>query len=401
MQLSDMDNQLSELLRGSVDVAERTELKNRLKRSAESKIPLVVKAGFDPTAPDLHLGHTVLLNKLHQFQKFGHRIIFVVGDFTALIGDPTGKSGLRPPLSEDLIKQNAETYTQQAYKILDPDKTEVRYNSSWLGILSSNDIIKLMTSMTVSRMLERDDFKRRFKSEKAIYLHEMLYPLLQGYDSVAIKADIELGGTDQLFNLLVGRSLQKLHNQKPQIVMTLPLLEGTDGKNKMSKSLGNYIGITEDPNTQFGKTMSIPDEIMWRYFTLVSSFDGNRISELKSDVANNKIGMKEAKETLAYDIVERFWGKDKAHDAKLYFNQLFSKGQVPENIEQIDIKFDADLELATLLRDVGLTKSRSEAKRKIREGAVRIDGNKIELLPKSAQTIVIKLGKKIIKVNFV
>ena len=401
MQLSDMDNQLSELLRGSVDVAERTELKNRLKRSAESKIPLVVKAGFDPTAPDLHLGHTVLLNKLHQFQKFGHRIIFVVGDFTALIGDPTGKSGLRPPLSEDLIKQNAETYTQQAYKILDPDKTEVRYNSSWLGILSSNDIIKLMTSMTVSRMLERDDFKRRFKSEKAIYLHEMLYPLLQGYDSVAIKADIELGGTDQLFNLLVGRSLQKLHNQKPQIVMTLPLLEGTDGKNKMSKSLGNYIGITEDPNTQFGKTMSIPDEIMWRYFTLVSSFDGNRISELKSDVANNKIGMKEAKETLAYDIVERFWGKDKAHDAKLYFNQLFSKGQVPENIEQIDVKFDADLELATLLRDVGLTKSRSEAKRKIREGAVRIDGNKIELLPKSAQTIVIKLGKKIIKVNFV
>ncbi|HDH10445.1 MAG TPA: tyrosine--tRNA ligase, partial [Deltaproteobacteria bacterium] len=322
MQLSDMDNQLSELLRGSVDVAERTELKNRLKRSAESKIPLIVKAGFDPTAPDLHLGHTVLLNKLHQFQKFGHRIIFVVGDFTALIGDPTGKSGLRPPLSEDLIKQNAETYTQQAYKILDPDKTEVRYNSSWLGILSSNDIIKLMTSMTVSRMLERDDFKRRFKSEKAIYLHEMLYPLLQGYDSVAIKADIELGGTDQLFNLLVGRSLQKLHNQKPQIVMTLPLLEGTDGKNKMSKSLGNYIGITEDPNTQFGKTMSIPDEIMWRYFTLVSSFDGNRISELKSDVANNKIGMKEAKETLAYDIVERFWGKDKAHDAKLYFNQL-------------------------------------------------------------------------------
>ncbi len=401
MQLSDMDNQLSELLRGSVDVAERTELKNRLKRSAESKIPLIVKAGFDPTAPDLHLGHTVLLNKLHQFQKFGHRIIFVVGDFTALIGDPTGKSGLRPPLSEDLIKQNAETYTQQAYKILDPDKTEVRYNSSWLGILSSNDIIKLMTSMTVSRMLERDDFKRRFKSEKAIYLHEMLYPLLQGYDSVAIKADIELGGTDQLFNLLVGRSLQKLHNQKPQIVMTLPLLEGTDGKNKMSKSLGNYIGITEDPNTQFGKTMSIPDEIMWRYFTLVSSFDGNRISELKSDVANNKIGMKEAKETLAYDIVERFWGKDKAHDAKLYFNQLFSKGQVPENIEQIDVKFDADLELATLLRDVGLTKSRSEAKRKIREGAVRIDGNKIELLPKSAQTIVIKLGKKIIKVNFV
>lgn len=401
MQLSDTDNQLSELLRGSVDVVERTELKNRLKRSAESKIPLVVKAGFDPTAPDLHLGHTVLLNKLHQFQKFGHRVIFVVGDFTALIGDPTGKSGLRPPLSEDLIKQNAETYTQQAYKILDPNKTEIRYNSSWLGILSSNDIIKLMTSMTVSRMLERDDFKRRFKSEKAIYLHEMLYPLLQGYDSVAIKADIELGGTDQLFNLLVGRSLQKLHNQKPQIVMTLPLLEGTDGKNKMSKSLGNYIGITEDPNTQFGKTMSIPDEIMWRYFTLVSSFDGNRISKLKSDVANDKIGMKEAKETLASDIVERFWGKNKAHDAKLYFNQLFSKGQIPENIEQINIKFDADLELATLLRDVGLAKSRSEAKRKIREGAVRIDGNKIELLPKSAQTIVIKLGKKIIKVNFV
>ncbi|NOZ84595.1 MAG: tyrosine--tRNA ligase [Epsilonproteobacteria bacterium] len=399
--MSDTDNQLSELLRGSVDVVERAELENRLKRSAESKIPLVVKAGFDPTAPDLHLGHTVLLNKLHQFQKFGHRVIFVVGDFTARIGDPTGKSGLRPPLSEDLIKQNAETYTQQAYKILDPDKTEVKYNSSWLGILSSKDIINLMTSMTVSRMLERDDFKRRFRSEKAIYLHEMLYPLLQGYDSVAIKADIELGGTDQLFNLLVGRSLQKLHNQKPQIVMTLPLLEGTDGKNKMSKSLGNYIGITEDPNTQFGKTMSIPDEIMWRYFTLVSSFDGNRISELKSDVANDKIGMKEAKETLASDIVERFWGKDKAHDAKLYFNQLFSKGQIPEDIEQVDIKFDADLELATLLRDVGLVKSRSEAKRKIREGAVRIDGNKIELLPKTAQTIVIKLGKKIIKVNFV
>ncbi len=401
MQLSDIDNQLSELLRGSVDVVERTELENRLKRSAELKIPLVVKAGFDPTAPDLHLGHTVLLNKLHQFQKFGHRVIFVVGDFTALIGDPTGKSGLRPPLSEDLIKQNAETYTQQAYKILDPNKTEIRYNSSWLGILSSNDIIRLMTSMTVSRMLERDDFKRRFKSEKAIYLHEMLYPLLQGYDSVAIKADIELGGTDQLFNLLVGRSLQKLHNQKPQIVMTLPLLEGTDGKNKMSKSLDNYIGITEDPNTQFGKTMSIPDEIMWRYFTLISSFDGNRISELKSDVAKNKIGMKKAKEMLAFDIVERFWGKDKARNAELFFNQLFSKGQIPEDIEQKNVKFDTNLELATLLRDVGLAKSRSEAKRKIKEGAVKIDGNKIEMLPKSAQSIVIKLGKRIIKVNFV
>jgi len=258
-----------------------------------------------------------------------------------------------------------------------------------------------MTSMTVSRMLERDDFKRRFKSEKAIYLHEMLYPLLQGYDSVAIKADIELGGTDQLFNLLVGRSLQKLHNQKPQIVMTLPLLEGTDGKNKMSKSLGNYIGITEDPNTQFGKTMSIPDEIMWRYFTLVSSFDGNRISELKSDVANDKIGMKEAKELLAYDIVERFWGAGKADDARSYFNQLFSKKETPENIEEKNVKFDSGMELATLLKEIGFAKSRSEAKRKIKEGAVRINGEKVRAIPENAESIIIKLGKKIMKINFI
>ncbi len=401
MQLKEIDSQFEELLRGCIDVVEKKELRSRLENSLETGVPLIVKAGFDPTAPDLHLGHTVLLNKLHQFQKFGHKVVFVVGDFTARIGDPTGKSSLRPPLSEEQIKQNAKTYTEQAYKILNSEKTEIRYNSSWLGALSSGDIIRLLANMTVSRMLERDDFKKRFKSEKAIYLHEMLYPIFQGYDSVAIKADIELGGTDQLFNLLVGRNLQKSYNQKPQIVMTLPLLEGTDGKNKMSKSLGNYIGITEDPNTQFGKTMSIPDTIMWRYFELVSSYDGNRIFSLKTDVEKNRLGMKEAKELLAYDIVERFWGAGKADDARSYFNQLFSKKETPENIEEKNVKFDSGMELATLLKEIGFAKSRSEAKRKIKEGAVRINGEKVRAIPENAESIIIKLGKKIMKINFI
>ncbi len=392
-------NQINELLRGAVDTVELGELKDKLIKSRSRGVPLVIKAGFDPTAPDLHLGHTVLLNKLRQFQKLGHTVVFVVGDFTAKIGDPTGKGGVRPAISDAQIIQNSKTYTEQAFKILDSGKTEIRYNSSWLGKLSSSDIIKLMANMTVSRMLERDDFKKRFRGGIPIYLHEMLYPLLQGYDSVAIHADVELGGTDQLFNLFVGRLLQKQYHQPSQIVMTMPLLEGLDGKNKMSKSLGNYIGITEEANIQFGKAMSIPDSIMWRYFDLVTDFSNDRIDKLKKETKNGTIGMKEAKEILSSAIVERFWGSDKARNAKEYFNKLFSKKEIPDDIKEMALEFDDNIELATLLKMTGISKSRGEAKRKIKEGAVYVNGVRIDRMPEASDSFVIKLGKKIMRIR--
>ncbi len=400
MKINDViDTQTNELLRGTVDIVEPDELRNKLIVSQKTGVPLIIKAGFDPTAPDLHLGHTVLLNKLRQFQKLGHTVVFVVGDFTAKIGDPTGKGSLRPALSDSQIIQNSKTYTDQAFKILDPEKTKISYNSSWLGLLSSSDIIKLMANMTVSRMLERDDFKKRFRGNTPIYLHEMLYPLLQGYDSVAIHADVELGGTDQLFNLFVGRLLQKQHHQPPQVVMTMPLLEGLDGKNKMSKSLGNYIGIAEDANLQFAKAMSIPDSIMWRYFDLVTDFSNAQIDKFKEETKSGVMGMKEAKEMLSFAIVERFWDSAKAENAKEHFDKLFSKKEIPEDIKEMTLVFDNNIELATLLKLAGLSKSRSEAKRKIKEGAVYIDSVKIDKMPKVSGSFVIKLGRKIIRIK--
>ena len=358
-----------ELIRGADEVLLEKELKAKLSKNK----PLRVKAGFDPTAPDLHLGHTVLINKLRQFQLAGHQVLFLIGDFTGMIGDPTGKNVMRQPLTEDEIQANAATYKEQIFKILDPDKTEVVFNSSWMGEKSAADMIKLASKHTVARMLERDDFDKRYKGGKPIAIHEFLYPLIQGYDSVELKSDIELGGTDQKFNLLVGRELQKETGQEPQVIMTMPILEGyTQGAEKMSKSLDNYIGITDAPNDMFGKIMSVDDEKMWRYFNLLSFRSISEIENLKKEVKDGA-NPRDIKFKLAEEIIERFHNKKAAEAAQADFIQRFQKGAIPDDMPEKEIKVnDGSIAIGNLLKEVGLVSSTSEAMRMIKQGAVKV-----------------------------
>lgn len=372
--MTKIDEQIAELSRGADEVLPESGLEAKLKLGR----PLVVKAGFDPTAPDLHIGHTVLINKMRQFQQLGHDVVFLIGDFTGMIGDPSGKNATRPPLSPEEIKANAETYEAQIFKILDKEKTRVEFNSSWMGKMDAAGLVKLASRHTVARMLERDDFNKRYASGQPISIHEFLYPLVQGYDSVQLKADVELGGTDQKFNLLVGRQLQQDYGQEPQIVLTTPLLEGLDGVQKMSKSLGNYIGITESPGEMFGKIMSISDDLMWRYFEVLSFRKLEDIAELRRSVGAGS-NPRDAKFELGIEIVARFHNEALAETAKGEFISRFQQGAMPEEIPEVALDSqDGQLGIAHLLKGAGLVSSTSEAFRMIDQGAVRIDGQRVE-----------------------
>jgi len=369
------EHALEEILRGTEEVLVLDELKDRLKEGR----PLRVKAGFDPTAPDLHLGHTVLLNKLKQFQDLGHEILFLIGDFTGMIGDPTGKSATRPPLTREEVLENARTYEQQIFKILDPEKTLVVFNSSWMGEMGAADLIQLAGKYTVARMLERDDFSKRYSAGQPIAIHEFLYPLIQGYDSVALKADVELGGTDQKFNLLVGRELQKQYGQRPQVVMTLPILEGLDGVQKMSKSLGNYIGIDEPPEEMFGKLMSISDTLMWRYYQLLSFRPWSEVQAWQAAAERGEVNPRDIKMKLAWEITARFHGETAAHRAQEAFVARFSRGQLPEDIPEVQVQVPPEgLPIANVLKEAGLVASTSEGLRMIAQRAVRLDQTRVE-----------------------
>ncbi len=369
----DFKDQMAELERGAHEVLIGAELMRKLKRG----VPLRVKAGFDPTAPDLHLGHTVLLNKMRQFQQLGHEVTFLIGDFTGLIGDPSGRDVTRPPLTPEEIQANAGSYQAQVFKILDRGRTRIEFNSRWLSALTAADVVKLAAHYTVARMLERDDFSKRYKSGQPISIHEFLYPLAQGYDSVAMRADVELGGTDQKFNLLVGRTLQEAYGQEPQVVITTPLLEGTDGLKKMSKSLGNYIGITEEADAMFGKLMSISDELMWRYFELLSFRPLAEIAALRSEAAGGR-NPRDIKLELARELVARFHDAAAAARAQRNFTARVSDRTVPDDLPVRVIQVDgAGVRVTNLLKEAGLTASTSEANRKIEEGAVKIDGARV------------------------
>jgi len=382
----------NELLRGCAEVLPPQEL---LKKLQQGK-PLKIKAGFDPTAPDLHLGHTVLLNKLRQFQQHGHEVIFLIGDFTAKIGDPTGKNVTRAPLSQEQVLENAQTYQHQVFKILDYEKTTVVFNSQWLNRLNATDMIRLAATHTVARMLERDDFHKRYTSGQPIAIHEFLYPLIQGYDSVELKADIELGGTDQKFNLLMGRELQKHFGQQPQVVMMTPLIEGLDGVKKMSKSLGNYIGINEPADMMFGKLMSISDELMWRYINLLSFKTGTEIAQLEKSVAEG-LNPRDVKIDFAKEIVTRFHDKAQGEAVHQDFIERFQKKVIPDDLETQTITIDPTSNIAQLLKQIDLTKSTSESIRLIKQGAVKIDGEKVTdpaLLLPLGNTYIIQVGKR-------
>ena len=361
--------------RGAVDLLLEAELIERLKTGR----PLRVKAGFDPTAPDLHLGHTVLINKLRQFQDLGHHVMFLIGDFTGMIGDPTGKNVTRLPLTREAILANAQTYQEQVFKILDPDKTEVLFNSTWFNQMTPADFIHLTAKHTVARMLERDDFGKRYAAGQPIAIHEFLYPLVQGYDSVAMRADVELGGTDQKFNLLVGRELQKHYGQPSQIVLTMPILEGLDGVQKMSKSLDNYVGIRDEPNEMFGKLMSISDDLMWRYFELLSFRPTSEISEWRRQIGDEGLNPRDVKFKLAEELVARFHSIEAGQQAQAAFIERFQKGALPEEVPEVDVQSrEGRLPIANLLKEAGLVASTSEAFRLIQQGAVRIDGERVE-----------------------
>jgi tyrosyl-tRNA synthetase len=374
-----MQDQIAELVRGTQEVLVDAELKKKLARGK----PLRIKAGFDPTAPDLHLGHTVLINKMRQFQAFGHEVTFLIGDFTGMIGDPTGRNATRPPLTREQVAANAVTYQEQIFKILDRELTRVDFNSRWFGEMNAAGLIEIAARHTVARMLERDDFSKRYKGNQPIAIHEFLYPLVQGYDSVALRSDVELGGTDQKFNLLVGRQLQESYGQEPQVVMTVPLLEGLDGVNKMSKSLGNYVGINEPADVQFGKLMSISDELMWRYFELLSFRALQDISALRAAVAAGR-NPRDVKFELALEIVDRFHGAGAGARARDAFIARFQQGHVPAEIEQVNLTTDGSPQrLANVLKNAGLVASTSDGNRMIDQGAVRI-GDSAETLSKVA-----------------
>ncbi|CZH05142.1 TPA: tyrosine--tRNA ligase [Legionella pneumophila subsp. pneumophila] len=386
------DSVCSELMRGCEEILPVPELEKKLQKG----IPLKIKAGFDPTAPDLHLGHTVLLNKLRQFQQFGHEVIFLIGDFTAMIGDPTGKNVTRMPLSQETVLENAKTYQHQVFKILDPDKTTVAFNSQWLNKFNAVDLIRLAATHTVARMLERDDFNKRYTTGQPIAIHEFLYPLLQGYDSVALKADVELGGTDQKFNLLMGRELQKHYGFEPQVVMMTPLIEGLDGVKKMSKSLDNYIGINETPEQMFGKIMSVSDELMWRYIDLLSFKTGKEIQQLKQSVLEGK-NPRDVKIDFAKEIVARFHDQTQAEFAHNKFIERFQKGNIPEDLEELSLVIAEPIALAQLLKQIDLTASTSESIRMVKQGAVKVDGDKVSdpsLKLPIGKSYIIQVGKR-------
>ncbi len=387
----DIDKQVKEITRGVVDIVSREELVDRLKKSR----PLRIKTGFDPTAPDIHLGHTVLLRKMKQFQDAGHRVIFLIGDFTGMIGDPSGRSTTRRPMTREQVLENARTYQQQIFKVLDPDRTEIRFNSEWMSKMNITEFIRLASTQTVARMLERDDFKTRFADRKPIGIHEFMYPLVQGYDSVALNADVELGGTDQVFNLLMAREIQKAYGQDPQVIITLPLLEGLDGVQKMSKSYNNYIGINDKPSEMFGKLMSISDELMWRYYELLSSKKLEEINLMKTRVENGQLHPMEVKMELASELVESFHGKADAIRARQEFEQVFRARSLPDDMPEVSLRLDKPW-ICTVLKDSHLTTSTSEAKRMIRQGAVRLDGERIKdedmILPSG--TYIIKVGRR-------
>jgi tyrosyl-tRNA synthetase len=388
-----LEESLELIRRGTIEILLEEDLIERLKMGR----PLRIKAGFDPTAPDLHLGHTVLLNKMRQFQNLGHEILFLIGDFTGLIGDPSGKNETRPPLTREQVEENALTYRKQFLKILDPEKTQILFNAEWLNKLTPVDLIKLAATHTVARMLERDDFHKRYISGRSIAIHEFLYPLLQGYDSVVMRADVELGGTDQKFNLLMGRELQKHFGQKPQTVITLPLLVGLDGVKKMSKSLGNYIGIDDSPEQLFGKVMSISDETMWLYFDLISFKSTVDIQKYRHEVEQG-LNPRDVKFLLAEEIIERFHTKEAAVHARENFIAQFQQGAIPDNLPEIQLMVgEKGMLIANVIKSAGLTTSTSDALRMIDQGAVKIDGERVstrDVLLKAGKTIVLQVGKR-------
>ncbi len=390
--MTDIDHQMATIKRGIAELIDEKELRKKLERGT----PLRIKVGFDPTAPDLHLGHTVVMHKMRHFQELGHHVIFLIGDFTGRIGDPSGRSETRPPLTEEQVLANAETYKKQVFKILDPQKTEVAFNSAWLGKMDATGFIKLASSYTVARMMERDDFEKRFREQRPISIHEFLYPLCQGYDSVALKSDVEMGGTDQKFNLLVGRTLQAHYGIESQCILTVPLLEGTDGVRKMSKSYGNYIGIDEAPSQIFGKVMAISDELMWRYYELLSAKSLEDIAGLKTSVQNGSLHPKAAKENLAHEMVCRYHSEKDADEARQGFNAVFAGGGVPDDMPEHSCACGEDSTPPVFLEAAGLVKSRGEAKRLMKEGALSVDGERCEdaVTPLTAGEYVVKLGKK-------
>jgi tyrosyl-tRNA synthetase len=391
--MTTVDSQLSVIRRGCDELLIESELAERLKAGR----PLRIKAGFDPTAPDLHLGHTVLLNKLRQFQDLGHHVVFLVGDFTGMIGDPSGKNVTRPPLTREEIAKNASTYTEQVFKILDRSRTEVAFNSAWMDRFSAADMVRLAATHTVARMLERDDFNKRYHANQPIALHEFLYPLVQGYDSVALKADVELGGTDQKFNLLMGRELQKHYGQPPQVILTMPLLEGTDGVNKMSKSLGNYVGINEPPDEIFGRLMSISDELMWRYIELLSFESLDTLTLWKRQVQEGK-NPRDIKVSFAREIVGRFHGQQAAAAAAANFEARFTEGEIPKDLAEVRIPGgERGVPLAQVLKEARLVSSTSEALRLIEQGGIKVDGQKVSdkaIKIKKGASAVVQVGKR-------
>ncbi|HAN52333.1 tyrosine--tRNA ligase [Stutzerimonas stutzeri] len=389
--MKSVQEQLSVIKRGADEVLVESELVAKLERGE----PLRVKAGFDPTAPDLHLGHTVLINKMRQLQELGHQVVFLIGDFTGMIGDPSGKSATRPPLTRDQVLENAETYKAQVFKILDPARTEVAFNSTWMDQLSPADFIRLASQYTVARMLERDDFSKRYSTNQPIAIHEFLYPLVQGYDSVALKADIELGGTDQKFNLLMGRELQRAYGQPSQCVVTMPLLEGLDGIKKMSKSLGNYVGIQEAPGVMYSKLVSIPDSLMWRYFELLSFRSEEEIAEFRSDVSRGA-NPRDIKIKLAEEIVARFHGDEAAATAHRSAGNRMKDGELPEDLPQIDLVSEQDMPIASVLNKAGLVKNAAMARDLLGSGGVRVDGQVVDrdFVFELGATHVCQAGKK-------
>ncbi len=389
--MKSVQEQLSVIKRGADEVLVEAELVNKLGRG----LPLRIKAGFDPTAPDLHLGHTVLINKLRQFQDLGHQVVFLIGDFTGMIGDPSGKSATRPPLTRDQVLENAETYKSQVFKILDPAKTEVAFNSSWMDGLTPSDFIRLASQYTVARMLERDDFSKRYSTNQPIAIHEFLYPLVQGYDSVALRADVELGGTDQKFNLLMGRELQRSYGQESQCIVTMPLLEGLDGVKKMSKSLGNYVGIQEAPGVMYSKLVSIPDALMWRYFELLSFRDLAEIDEYRVDVSRGA-NPRDIKIKLAEEIVARFHGEEAAATAHRSAGNRMKEGELPEDIPEIDLCSTEDMPIASVLNRAGLVKNAAVARDLLASGGVRVDGQVVDraFLFRVGSVHVCQAGKK-------
>jgi len=392
-----VNEQIQVIQRGAVELIDEKDLTRKLEKSIKTGKPLRVKAGFDPTAPDLHLGHTVLLQKMKHFQELGHEVMFLIGDFTGMIGDPTGKSETRKHLTEDEVQENAKTYLEQVYKILDKDQTRIMFNSEWMKQFSATDMIELAARYTVARMVERDDFQKRLANNQPVSIHELLYPLIQGYDSVAMEADIELGGTDQKFNLLVGRDLQRAYNQEPQCILTMPLLEGTDGVQKMSKSLNNSIGVLDPPGEMFGKIMSISDDLMWRYYELLSNVSVDEWQAMKKDAGDGSVNPKEVKVKLARELVARYHSAEDANSAAMEFDSVFKNKNLPEDMPTLSSWGSEPCWIGKVLADAKVCASTSEAKRLIKQGAVTVDGKKVSdenLELAGNQDYLIKVGKK-------